>query len=152
MKRPSIYLNEVADANCNSPSTTELQRVIEVARAYCKDMNPTMAKRIDSVTKLFRTPAQDRDPTFRKYIMSSRRLEVSTKRATTGKAYCRRLEDRLDASESKFLDDLLDVALAEVGYTHDADVRLKSHRRHTSSNYSVNLLDAILIIAYPRRY
>ncbi|GAB1727665.1 hypothetical protein NU195Hw_g7367t1 [Hortaea werneckii] len=152
MKHPFIYLNEVADAKGHSPSPKELKKAIEVARAYYDGSDPATAKRIDNFTKPFRTPAQDRDPAFRKYIMSSRRPAVSTKRATTGRAFCRHLEDRLDVCDSKSLDDPLDVALVEVGYTHDADVRLKNHQRHASSNHIMNLFDAILNILYPQKY
>ncbi|KAI7353580.1 hypothetical protein KC320_g3943 [Hortaea werneckii] len=152
MKHPSIYPNEVADANGHFFKPTELQRAIEVAGSYYDDSDPARAKRIDHFTKPFRTPAQDCDPAFRKYIMSSRRPAVSTKRATAGRAFCRHLEHRLDVCDSKFLDDPLDVALVEVGYTHDADVRLKDHQRHTSSNHIMNLFDAILNILHPQKY
>ncbi|KAI6915016.1 hypothetical protein KC318_g263 [Hortaea werneckii] len=150
MKHPFIYLNEVADANGHSPSPRELKQAIEVARAYYNGSDLAMAKRIDSFTKPFRTPAQDRDPNFRKYIMSSRRPAVSAKRLTTGRAFCKHLEDRLAACQSQ--DEPLDVALVEVGYTHDADVRLKNHQRHTSSNYIMNLFDAILNLLFPQKY
>ncbi|KAI7090022.1 hypothetical protein KC356_g1941 [Hortaea werneckii] len=150
MKHPFIYLNEVADAKGYSPSPKELKKAIEIARAYYDGTDSVMAKRIDNFTKPFRTPAQERDPTFRKYIMSSRRPAVSTKRATTGRAFCRHLEDRLNVCNSKT--DPLDIALAEVGYTQDADVRLKNHQRHTSSNHIMNLFDAILNILYPQKY
>lgn len=100
----------MADASGHLPGPTELQRVIEVARAYYADLDPAMAKRIDIFTNPFRTPSQNRDPAFRKYIMSSRRLAVSAKGATM--AFCRHLDDELDECESKSLDDPLDVALS----------------------------------------
>ncbi|KAI7151028.1 hypothetical protein KC316_g15427 [Hortaea werneckii] len=142
----------MADANSHSSTPKELKQAIEAARAYYDGSDAATAKRIDNFTKPFRTPAQDRDPAFRKYIMSSRRPAVNTKRATTGRAFCRHLEDRLDACESKYLNEPLDVALAEVGYTHGADVRLKNHQRHTSSNHIMNLFDAILNILFPQKY
>ncbi|KAI6913605.1 hypothetical protein KC318_g1472 [Hortaea werneckii] len=152
MKRPSIYPNEVADANGHSPVPTDIPRVIEVARAYYDDLDSAMVKRIDIFTKPFRTPSQDRHPAFCKYIMSSKRPAVSTKRATTRRAFCWHLDDRLDECESKSLDDPLDIALVEVGATHHVNVRLKNHQRHTSSNHIMTLFDALLNILYPQKY
>lgn len=45
----------------------------------------------------------------------------------------------------------LDILLKEVGYTKDLASRLKDHQTHTSSNYLMNLTEAILRVGLEQK-
>lgn len=61
----------------------------------------------------------------------------------------RALQRRCNAVDKREWDDPMTGSIGEFGYTEDVESRLKDHRRHSSSNYLMNLLDALCMTHAP---
>lgn len=65
------------------------------------------------------------------------------------RSFYRRLEKRLARVPQADFDKPLARPLCEVGYSNNAETRLKMHRKHTESNYLPNLTHAICQTVLP---
>lgn len=150
---PSIYSQYlVNESNNESPSPIQLRKVIEAIRLYCtldEESAHLFAYDVDSI-KFSGTALKARSRRgFRKYFeqKSDRFGESvdepsSTKRSKT-LDFCDALEHRLDGMPEEQQGEPLTIPLVEIGYTARVEQRLQQHSSHQSSNYIMNLVEAI---------
>ncbi|KAK4556775.1 hypothetical protein LTR86_006346 [Recurvomyces mirabilis] len=148
---PFVYLNELADEKGLSPSPNELQEAIKIARGYYEGTDKHWAARIDHYKTPYRTPAQRRDPLFRKYLYTTTG-NLSQRRIARGLAFCAHLEERLATVSPELRDEPLAVPLVEIGYSHNVDKRLVEGLEHKGSNRIMGLFDCIVGLLHVQRF
>lgn len=143
----SIYAQYLVDKNGESPCTKVLLEVLGKAELYLqgrdeKDLQSgTFSVRVDSIIgkpwSLTESVAGKR-----KYIKDEARAEKCL-------AWIENVKHRLSSLPA---DQPLERPLAEVGYATTPIERLDQHARHSSSNYLMNLCEAICRVLYGHRY
>lgn len=149
--QPSIYAQMLADADGRSPTIAELRQVIKQLRDYSdvENGNVTVAHAIDRR----RHPSwemADTEDGVRRYFTYNAGAHEAVNRPDELEEFCQNLEERLQEHADQ--DQPFPRLLTEVGYSKQSDRRLKFHREHKSSNWLMNLTQAVLEVLFPDRF
>lgn len=145
---PSIYAQYLVDKDGKSPTPRILTEVLDHAELYLKGLNRVdqqsgdFAAQVDSVKGKPRAPSNA--------VAGERKYVKGETQSDTCLAWIQNTRARI----SSLLPDVpLDRPLAEVGYATVPIERLEQqHAKHTSSNYLMNLCEAICEVLYGQRY
>jgi len=146
-KCPSIYAQYLVDKNGESPCPKVLLEVLEKAELYVRGLGEqdsqsgTFSVEVDSVIGK-PWPLTESVAGKRKYIKDEGQAEKCI-------AWIENVRHRISSLPA---DQPLERPLAEVGYATTPIERLDQHARHTSSNYLMNLCEAICWVLYGDRY
>ncbi len=155
--RRALDLMKGYTRGCNKPETQGIAT---------KQMDDHDAHAIDSLHGFSRDPLDKKRTKngYRKFMFHRAKVSTKTKGKGKGKApdtyeqrYCaahvtqtlafieslrKRLDD-IEKHDKAKMKQPLEFPLCEVGYAKRSISRLKEHKRHTSSNYIMNLMEAI---------
>lgn len=154
LPQPAIYPNCLVDGHGRSPSPQQLLEALDSADRYMTGSTPEdrrLAFGIDSFHKP--VPARNTDKNLyakRKYL--SNKKGISSARQQNFRTFSSALRKRLSVVRAEVVDKPLRCPLVEIGYTHKSAKRLqehREHREHRSSNYIMNLVEAILGVLHP---
>ncbi|MCJ1394051.1 hypothetical protein MMC18_006929 [Xylographa bjoerkii] len=137
--QPAIYMQLLVDDHGLSPSPAKLTEMIKEMRSYC-----SLTK---TATRIHRGEL--------KYLSGSSTTDYSpsTSHITNIAAFANNLEARLEnLRDTQWWSTPLDTPLVEVGYAASPKERLEQHRDHRSSNYIMNLAEAICKVLYGNKY
>ncbi|KAI6833120.1 hypothetical protein KC332_g6643 [Hortaea werneckii] len=150
-KLPGIYGNWLVDAQGQSPTPTELRRMIAKARDYVDENgNSDAANRVDKQ----KAPIVRRATSaggLRKYL-SKEDGRTIPERVHHIKNFCDQLEARLNLIPASDVDVPLRAPLCEFGFSINLIKRLKDHKNHVNSNYIMNLFEAIATTVHGSKY
>jgi hypothetical protein len=138
--QPSIYMQQLVNNAGESPTPNELQNIIALARGYSdRTLSRSIVRAIDSA--IYRGEDTWKHP-YPRYLEPKR-----PSAAKTIKKFCDYLEKRLKPliEEAGQGDTPLTYPLVEFGYSKNSKTRLMQHRTHNSSNYIMNLFEAICL-------
>ncbi|KAI4934887.1 hypothetical protein J4E85_002749 [Alternaria conjuncta] len=162
-KQPSIYQQLFVDVNGHSPTPNELNDMCISIERYLDPANDAYADKVDDK---FKTKAKSRRASCPKYRAYTWTEQVDPKKKNKlfapGKAqnqhyswmvsgdrvrnihtFLKALRTRLAAIPKVAWDKPLEHPLVEYGYAEDSPARLKQHAKHSSSNYIMNLMEAV---------
>ncbi|KAL1640762.1 hypothetical protein SLS58_006584 [Diplodia intermedia] len=145
-QRPAIYNVVLVDEYGNSPTPNELDKVLDILEKYPERDYDELAEKIDG---LIHAPSLSTDPAkrplthSRRYLRTANNHMYSIERLVNLKTFCKSLKHRFEGMTS--LDRLLplDHPLGLFGWSIDADARKSHHLSHQSSNYIMNLTEAV---------
>ena len=134
-ERPTIYVHYLVNSQGVSPTPAEIQAVLEIAEEYVDSGGKGNAKKNYAAAKIDSAVGSPRAP-------SDKRRDVKDSQLTVFRDFLRYTRDRmkmLPANQG------VERPMTEVGYATKPTDRLKQHRSHSSSNYLMNLVEAIFI-------
>lgn len=155
--QPGIYMNSLVDAMGLSPSPAQWSKACNHMLMYVqRDMEHNdMAANIDQ--QIYPNPLWPRDLAgkglrrymdWRTYIEKGSH-ELNGSRRQWVKFFVAELEGRC-AGQIKH--GPLSVGICNIGFSNNIDKRLWQHRHHESSNYLMNLTEAIFEFLYPQMF
>jgi hypothetical protein len=130
---PSIYLQCLVNANGDSPSADFLLWILKDIELYMRGWRDPDDKESDERAK--RIDLQVYRKGTRKYIESQAHYDTLKAWITVVKARCHNVPAEKRSQP-------LARPLSEIGWAKDLEKRLAQHRRHSSSNYLMNLTEA----------
>ncbi|QDS77164.1 hypothetical protein FKW77_001678 [Venturia effusa] len=146
---PGIYLMLFVDENGDSPTPKQILKMLEYVEQYIdEDGDNDWSEEIDSLKGAARVTGQRRiQDGYRKYLARSDKdnktpSEIRIKRFNQ---FRKNLIQRFRLLSPALLDEPLVLPLSEVGYANDCEGRFQDHASHESSNYIMNLMEAICI-------
>jgi hypothetical protein len=157
---PGIYWQGLVDQTTKeSPTPDEIREMLDVMENYCTQ-GPTydiLASEIESA--LFprrKNLLKNQQYGWRRYLKRSSprrnpRTGITPDPNHTPSPTCELKAKLFIAAVRRRLDKLspneqvlpLELPLVEIGYAHNCPNRLKNHKNHTSSNYLMNLMEAV---------
>ena len=146
---PSIYVQYLVNDQGESPTPQVLLDILDFVelytRGYGKRDGPSgqLAAEVDSAmgTKSWSSTGVALQGK-RRYIESDSQFDTCLAWVESSRARLSRLP----------LDKPLDRPFAELGYASNPNVRLNQHAKHTSSNYLMNLTEAICMAKFNENY
>ncbi|RDI78512.1 hypothetical protein Vi05172_g11478 [Venturia inaequalis] len=150
---PGIYVQLFVNEDGQPPSPDLIEEMLVLMEFYCNFKPPPPAYRrfAEEVDDIKVRPAIDaaaRDRTgYRAYLKRSKASQrtPSDYRTKRMRQFIKALRKRLSKIQKK--DEPLLLPLAEFGYANDCLRRLASHADHKSSNYPMNLMEAVCMWA-----
>ncbi|KAF2008637.1 hypothetical protein BU24DRAFT_468749 [Aaosphaeria arxii CBS 175.79] len=159
-KQPCIYMNVFTDNKGRCPSMKTYIQILDMMEMYAHDgvLDREQEVKILRVDRQFGDPnrwqLRDVKSGKRRYIDGNTKGRIAYIRIFIGK-----VRERIAAKLGTSIDQLKDIAaleeagldlsarfdpaFTEVGYTSQSEDRLKAHREYRSSNYMMNLFEAI---------
>lgn len=134
--RALIYVQYLVDKHEISPTPAEILEALGVAEEYVNSAGKGLAKSDQAAAKIDSAVGNARGAS------STRRYVFKDSQVAT---FCEFVEYTRRRMESLPQDKPLQRPLAEVGYATETYNRLRDHQRHSSSNYLMNLMEAIFI-------
>ncbi|KAJ8062292.1 hypothetical protein OCU04_008838 [Sclerotinia nivalis] len=140
-KRIFIYIHYLADAVGISPTPEELENVLDTAEIYIRgfekpndQVSYRVSKRIDEVLGKYESKPDGK----RRYIKGPTQLKVISEWISImrGRIAYERLQGRFQEPLAR--------PISEVGFESSLQ-RLEQHKKHVSSNYIMNLIEAIFL-------
>lgn len=155
---PSIYMNTLCDQEGISPTPYQWRAICDLMDLYIHhgQESDSLAVRVDQlICPTDRWPASRKGPLrklrryaeFETWTQNESDL-VCTHRRRTIADFVTNMRFRLE-SEEKLEHEPLTAAVVEVGFSDRVYERLNQHRRHQSSNYIMNLAQALFEYRYP---
>lgn len=153
-EQPTIYAQYLVVAVGRSPTPNELRVIVEKMRSYCMGKEPKYANRVDNVRGSGNVSMKASEKGHRKYLTPTSSSDQSPNPERLDKAlnFCDALAQRLKNLPAEALDKPLSAPLFEIGYTKHADKRLKSRGAHRSSNFLMNLTEAVCEVEHGNKY
>ena len=157
-KQPSIYMNAIADGVGISPAPCHWAEVCEHINLYLEDNTDAcdLAEDVDQLISPVQSwPASRSRAGFRRYTdfspsESQERPKISRHRRQMVRHFVSEMESRIQSErEQGRLYVPFKAPVVEVGYSIDSKKRLREHRNHRSSNYLMNLAEAMFQYLYP---
>ena len=155
--QPGTYLNCICDYAGLSPTPEQWRRVCEQMLDYVQygDQHNDLAEQIDQQIHPKENWPKDlahkgfrRYTEWRSYTENGSYLPDSIHRRWV-KYFVDQLKKRM---EGQPIHAPLSVPVVEIGFSNDPHKRLKQHRHHESSNYLMNLAEAVFAIEYPHSF
>jgi len=139
IKIPSIYIQYLVDRDGKSPPKKDLIEILDYAETYINGIDDHTD---NSSHHLAITVDQARPSQLwtKNGAMKGQRRYISGVQAVKCRAWIEASRQRL---ESLADDTIISRPWAECGYAAEPNERLKEHASHSSSNYLMNLTDAI---------
>ncbi|KAK8170260.1 hypothetical protein IWX90DRAFT_432039 [Phyllosticta citrichinensis] len=141
--RPVIYSQYLVNSNGKSPTVDEVKDIVTMVRRYI-DGGPAdyqWARQIDTAKTIVGKKDISWNQGGRRYLGT----KYPAARKDKAKAFCMavttRCEGRAGNSRPR--------PFSDVGYTNNARTRLRDHSRHVSSNWLMNLVEAICLVHFP---
>ncbi|KAL8927701.1 MAG: hypothetical protein Q9208_002116 [Pyrenodesmia sp. 3 TL-2023] len=155
---PSIYINTLCDEEGISPTPYQWRAICELMDLYiqCGEESDSLAVCVDQlIYPTDKWPPSRRGPLrklrryaeFETWTQNESDL-VCTHRRRTIADFVANMRFRLE-SEEKLEHKPLTAPVIEVGFSDKVYERLSQHRRHQSSNYIMNLAQALFEYSYP---
>lgn len=154
--QPSIYVQVLADDRGESPSCNELTQMIGFLRAYMEDEDDKLAYDVDRPMNSHWTPSKAQDGA-RKYLSTDKRKNAPHQPRPSREKKLERFCDKLEARikkipKAQWDEPFLGHPVTEVGYALNATKRFQQHKDHTSSNWLMNLLEAVSVARFQGRF
>ena len=155
--QPSIYMRLLVDGRGASPTPDELHTVISTLREYAL---PTGAIPLQHIVKIDTVvgstwPATDTHKGRRRYLSSTNsNINTAPKqhKIEALKEFCDALESNLQALPSSAWDEPLQSPLKYIGYAKHAGYRNDQHSKHSSSNFLMDLVEAVCLVEFRQKY
>ena len=155
--QPGTYMNCICDYVGLSPTPHQWQRVCEQMLKYVQvgGEHNDLAQQIDQ--QLHPKPEWPKDlahrglrryTEWRSYLENGDHTPAFTRRRWV-KYFVDQLRQRM---EGQPVHAPLTVPVVEIGFSNDPTKRLRQHRHHESSNYLMNLAEAIFVMEYPSAF
>lgn len=158
---PSIYMNTICDRKGVSPTPYQWREICNLMSRYLrKDRQGNMlAAEVDqTINPSEKWPESKTSTGFRRYIeavgLKNMNPEYfSEDRREIIRTFIRNMRSRIaDEEAAGRLHVPFSSPVVEVGYSINSHVRLEEHRHHRSSNYLMNLADALFAYNYDRKF
>lgn len=164
---PGIYYQQLVNAKGDSPTPEQFLEVAQVAKDYAQvtsALDQKVTGRINSCIDALYPTSRNQWSAFptsppkdwRRYYWQEKRDKTdkrppacSEERARKSKDFVSALKDRIRSMKVSLHKTPFAVPLCEVGWSVDPLTRLRSHERHSRSNYIMNLFEAICGVLYP---
>lgn len=145
--QPSIYIQYIVDKNGRGLTAVQRMALTARLREYCNNTNHGYAFRVDTQRRTLRWSTEASYKGHRKYLSQSADQPPIERRQRWILEFCDSLErhTRTHSQCEAF-------PLREVGYTNRAHQRLMEHRCHRSSNFIMNVVEAICDIEFPDKF
>lgn len=137
--QPSIYIHLLADEHGNAPTPNQYLLIRDTIQAYMSEGECSHAHHIDNITPP-KVPPSSSASGHRKYLCTPRTPRSPT-RLTTLRRFCTGITLRHAQTPAHLHTTPFPFPPGEVGYTHNAALRLSQHRLHHSSNALLNLVE-----------
>ena len=152
--QPGTYMNCICDYAGLSPTPHQWQRVCEQMLKYIQvgDEHNDLAQQIDQ--QIHPKPEWSKDLAHKGLRRYTEWRSYMENGALTPDAlhrhWVRYFVDQLrQRMEGQPIHAPLTVPVVEIGFSNDPDKRLRQHRHHESSNYLMNLAEAVFRVEYP---
>jgi hypothetical protein len=153
--KPSIYYQQFVDVDGNSPPPTELATILDTMEAYVEAKDHKLGNKVDIIKKPHVVAAKSKTA-FRKYCWTSSGTKkantytefISTARVKEITRLITNVRARIAAIPASKQNEPLKHPLVEVGYSKRSQGRLKKHASHSSSNYAMNLAEAVAVVLH----
>jgi hypothetical protein len=134
---PFIYIQTLVNGRGESPSANGLLYIIGEIELYMRGwQNPDDKESEERARRIDNSSRTDYRNGFRKYIESQTHYNNLKAWVTILKARCRNVPaDKMHEPLAR--------PLSEIGWAKDLTKRLAQHRKHSSSNYLMNLTEAV---------
>ena len=143
-KQPVIYIQYIVDRDGYGLNAAQRRTVIDSMLKYCDGNDPDHAFRIDSAHPGTKWQRSLSNLGRRRYLARTTHENPSHSRQHHLRAFYSLWAQNTDAHPA----DARLIPLREVGYTNGAMRRLLEHRCHRSSNFLMNLVEAICAVEY----
>ncbi|KAK7525709.1 uncharacterized protein IWZ02DRAFT_431249 [Phyllosticta citriasiana] len=139
--QPVIYVQYLANAQGESPTVNELKEIISLVKRYIDggDQDVEFACIIDTARDLPSKKKIRWDYGERRYLG-----QYAKDRKVRANDFCNAVLARCQGCDGNSRP----RPFSEVGYTNQARTRLQSHLKHESSNWLMNLVDAICAVHF----
>lgn len=152
--QPGTYINCICDWAGLSPTPEQWATITDRMLRYAdrKEKNNEMAKRIDQkLHPKSEWPPDLADKGLRRY--TDWRFYTQNGYSTSGSIHRRWVRYFVDQLKKRMQGQPfhapLNVPVIEIGFSNDPEKRLRQHRHHESSNYLMNLAEAVFAVEYP---
>ncbi|KAI7163587.1 hypothetical protein KC349_g1261 [Hortaea werneckii] len=150
---PGVYQQGIATPDGVSPTTIEHQKALKDVYSYCfgkKPQDQVLAHTIDSMMEPH-TSFADIQRGVRKYLRNHEELPIE-RRKQAASTFCKVLSNALQKVPAEDQHNPHKHVLVEFGFSSTLVDRLRQHRKHTSSNFLMNLYHACLTYRHGNRY
>lgn len=156
-RQPSIYMNAIADHMGISPAPCHWAEVCEHITLYLDHTTDAcdLAVEVDQmISPLQSWPESKSLEGFRRYTdfgrSATERPRFNRYRRQMVRHFVSEMESRIQSErEQDRLRIPFKAPVVEIGYSIDSEKRLREHRNHRSSNYLMNLAEAMFQYLYP---
>lgn len=151
--QPGTYMNCICDEAGLSPTPEQWRRVSEQMLKYVQygDEHNDLAEQIDQhLHPKYNWPKDLAHKGLRRYTeWRSYTENGSTTPDSVHRKWVQYFVDQLKKRmEGQPIHAPLSVPVVEIGFSNDPDKRLRQHRHHESSNYLMNLAEAVFDVEY----
>ncbi len=152
--QPGTYMNCICDYAGMSPTPEQWRRVCEQMLKYVhySDKHNDLAEQIDQqIHPKTEWPKELAHKGLRRYTEWRSFTERGTYSPDSGhRGWVRYFVDQLEKRmQGQPVHAPLNVPVVEIGFSNDPRKRLRQHRHHESSNYLMNLAEAVFSLEYP---
>jgi ribosomal protein L33 len=147
--QPAIYVQYLVDEHGRGLSAAQRMTLAQCLLDYCEGKDPEFALAVDSrrVQRSDIATLRRSQNGYRKYL-TTKGVSSNEQRVEHLRTFCNALKQHtLSHSE-----DASSHPLCEVGYSKRCHYRLQQHRCHTSSNWLMNLIEAICEEAFHSQF
>jgi hypothetical protein len=149
IETPSIYLQYLGDVNGNAPPQKDLLRILDYAEDYVQGLNDPSNKTSHARALVVDQALPSKVWNSEKELRGERRYIEGQTRARKCIAWIAAARQRLEGLSP---DQSPARPWAKCGYATHPNERLDQHAKHTSSNYLMNLTDAICKTQFQGKY
>jgi hypothetical protein len=161
-RQPSIYMQLFVSTNGLSPTPTEIERLCVLMETHLSSTGNTYVREVgDIFNNNSATARRSANKDYQAYTWTEQvdHTKEGFQSGKTGKqqyswmessdrvknvrTFLKSLRERLAAIPKAEWYKPLEHPLVEYGYADDSPTRLKQHARHSSSNYIMNLMEAV---------
>ncbi|KAK0661958.1 hypothetical protein DIS24_g2294 [Lasiodiplodia hormozganensis] len=150
--RPGTYALVLAEKNWESPTAREPLDAIKTVRAYCgtgAQADKLAAKVGTQMNNRRNSRVKALPPDHRRYLAKKSDGRVSSAKRDMILEFCTELENRLRGLPN--LDDPIEYPLFYFGWSANLQQRINQHTNHQSSNETVDLFHAALMLFFESR-
>jgi hypothetical protein len=159
---PGIYWQGLCNDQGISPTPNEIRKIVESVETYCEHSNDADALAFAYGVDTFKYKKLSKSDTkkgYRHYLKGDsektrQRQNYDSSPDPTQKlkvlAWCKMVRVRIDSMDPLEQDKPLAMPLCEIGYSWECLERLTQHKNHQSSNYVMNLCEAVCSMLYHR--
>ncbi|ESZ90912.1 hypothetical protein SBOR_8703 [Sclerotinia borealis F-4128] len=147
--RPYIYIHYLVNSEGKSSTPNELKVILLDIQTYLRGHGNANDRQSQTLSEKIDGAIEAKDSLYR---LGQRRYVESPSWHDNISKFVKALGTRLEFEISNgHGDEPLDRPITEVGYAQSLE-RLESHRKHRSSNYIMNLTEAVCKVRFPRKY
>lgn len=144
-EQPTIYINYIVDRHGYGLNAVERTLLIQRLRQYINKVDHDFATQVDTYIDISKWSFLQSHRGDRKYLGDG---ETEKDRRDIVERFCSNLQNNtLKLGPHCHL-----YPFREVGYTDNSMVRLEQHRKHNSSNFLMNLIQAICGVEFVSKF